>query len=150
MPQSRRGPGITPAAIASRTATSRKCSSVITRSVVVPEARSRRRLAVARRAWGTASWRSWPIWSPSPGTIEMWLCASTRPGITKRSLQSSTAAPAGTGVVAAGPTAVIRAPSSTTTAARTGGAPVPSKSVPQRIARSGAIGPPGYPPARAP
>ena len=75
--------------------TSRKCSSVITRSVVVPAARSRRRLAVARRAWGTASWRSWPIWSPSPGTIEMWLCASTRPGITKRSLQSSTAAPGG-------------------------------------------------------
>ncbi len=143
MPQSRRGPGITPASIASRTATSRKCSSVITRSVVVPEARSRRRFAVARNACGTASCRSWPIWSPSPGTIEMWLWASTRPGITKRSLQSRTSAPAGTGVVAAGPMAVIRAPSTTTTAERTGAAPVPSNSVPQRIARSEAMRPPG-------
>src|SRR5690349_9853588 len=66
----------------------------------------------------------------------MWLCASTSPGITKRSLQSSTSAPAWTGVDAAGPTAVIWPPSTTITAWRTGGAPVASKSVPQRMARS--------------
>jgi hypothetical protein len=64
----------------------------------------------------------------------MWLWASTSPGMTKRSLQSSTSAPGGIGVDVTGPAAVIRPPSTTTTAWRTGAAPVASKSVPQRIA----------------
>lgn len=55
--------------------------------------------------------------------------------MTKRSLQSRTSAPAGTGVDAAGPAAVICPSSTTTIAWRTAAAPVASKSVPQRIAR---------------
>ena len=55
VPQSSRGPGITPPSIASRTSRSRKFSSDITRMVVVPAKRSRRRFAVARSAWGTGA-----------------------------------------------------------------------------------------------
>src|SRR6185369_1262167 len=70
--------------------------------------------------------------------IEAWLWQSMRPGITKRSPRSSVSAPAG--VVA--PTALIRPSFTVITALRTGAATVPSKSVPQRIARpvtSGAV-----------
>src|SRR5262245_56248085 len=59
-----------------------------------------------------------------------------RPGMTKRSLRSSASAPGGAVV----PTDATRPSRTTTTALRTGSAPVPSKSVPQRIARTATSG----------
>ena len=130
-------PGTIPAATASRSSRSRKCSSPMIRMVVVPAARSRLRFAVAASAWGTGPRQSWPSWSPRPGTMEAWLWQSMSPGITKRSLQSTASAPAGDGVVAAGPTAAMRPSVTTTAASRSGAAPVASNSVPQRITRVG-------------
>src|SRR5438309_7197176 len=66
-----------------------------------------------------------------------------RPGITKRFPRSSASAAGGTAIPPARPTAAMRPSSTTTTASRTGGAPVPSKSVPQRIARTATSGPRG-------
>ena len=72
-----------------------------------------------------------------------WRCGcgqSTSPGITKRSLQiERRRAPAGPAWSRRAPTAAMRPSSTTTTASRTGAAPVPSKSVPQRISRVDAM-----------
>ena len=140
-------PGDDPRRDGLRSSRSRKCSSPMIRMVVVPAARSRLRFAVAASAWGTGPRQSWPSWSPRPGTMEAWLWQSMSPGITKRSLQSTASAPAGDGVVAAGPTAAMRPSVTTTAASRSGAAPVASNSVPQRITRVSATC--ASPPARA-
>src|SRR5256712_12859182 len=127
---------MTPASMASRTSTSTKCSSPITRIVVVPAARSRRRFRVAASACGVGPRQSWPSWSPWLGTREAWLWQSMRPGITKRSPRSNVSIPGAPAPPPAGPTLVMRPSVTTTRASRTGGAPVPSNSVPQRRART--------------
>ena len=72
---------------------------------------------------------SQPIWA------SRWECRSTKPGVTVRPSASMTrpAPPASTS-----PTAVIRSPS-TATSARRAGAPVPSTTVPSLITRSCAM-----------
>src|SRR5690348_196415 len=62
-----------------------------------------------------------------------------RPGITKRSPRSSVSTPDASGP--AGPTLVMRPSVTTTSASRSGGAPVPSNSVPQRRARTATSAP---------
>src|SRR5262249_3760531 len=59
-----------------------------------------------------------------------------KPGITNRSRRSSASDPGATARPAAGSTLVMRPSVTTTSASRIGAAPVPSKSVPQRIVRT--------------
>src|SRR5882724_8353107 len=107
-----------PVSMASRTSTSTKCSSPMIRIVVVPAARSRRRLRVAASACGSGPRQSWPSWSPWPGTIEAWLWQSMRPGITNRSRRSSISVPGATARLPAGPTLVMRSSVTTTSGSR--------------------------------
>jgi hypothetical protein len=70
------------------------------------------------------------------GTIEACVWQSIRPGITKRWLRSSVRAPAGAAVASARPTAVMRPSCTMIPASWSGAAPVPSNSVPHRIAHT--------------
>ena len=123
---SSRGPGSRPSAMAARSSMSMKCSSPTTRIVVTPDRRSARRFCTARSSWGAGPCRSWPIWSPSPGMMDAWECASTRPGRSVCAPQSRTSVPSGMEISAWRPTAAMRPPSTSTTPRSIGRRPVPS------------------------
>src|SRR6185436_2883258 len=79
--------------------------------------------------------------SAEPRVLETCVCMSTRPGIRNLPRPSTRRASAGTRTAAAGPTAVMRSPSTTTVAPRSGGAPVPEISVTSTIAIRSAAAP---------
>ena len=121
---SRRGPGNLPASMASRTSTSAKPGSPTLRTVVTP-------LASCAWAWPRIMRRSAHMPTGLPTTLSMrspappalmglpephrCTCALIRPGMRYAPPRSTSRAPIGPTVVAAGPTRSIRPPSSTTT-----------------------------------